>query len=167
MIQFIKKKRFIILFFLLFFFFILILCSFHLKKEEQINSSKPEEIRNPVSAEKAESLYYELLDNCPGIYIGNNRGIKKFDASESNCVKSVEYQTKLIGYSYESENVLLYINVIEVKDNRVYDYFEKDIGKYEESEAKQILEKGTTLIFTYEKCETDYKPISVHVMNFE
>ena len=72
------------------------------------------------------------------------------------------YVSKLYGYSGVND---LEVDVMAgyVKDGKVYDLNDKEIGTYDEEELNNILDNGTMQVYNYEKVNDDYKLVSVGV----
>lgn len=50
-----------------------------------------------------------------------------------------------------------------VKNGKVYDLKDNEIGTYSEEDLNKILDKGTMQVYNYEKVNDDYKLVSVGV----
>lgn len=70
------------------------------------------------------------------------------------------YVTKLYGYS-GSDKLTVYVMAGYVKNDKVYDLNNQEIGFYSEDELNSILDKGTMQVYRYEKVNDDYKLVSV------
>ena len=79
---------------------------------------------------------------------------------EVNCEEN--YVSKLYGYSGVND---LEVDVMAgyVKDGKVYDLNDKEIGTYDEEELNDILDNGTMQVYNYEKVNDNYKLVSVGV----
>lgn len=80
--------------------------------------------------------------------------------SKAKCEKN--YVSKLYGYSGVND---LEVDVMAgyVKDGKVYDLNDKEIGTYDEEEINNILDNGTMQVYNYEKANNNYKLVSVGV----
>ena len=90
-------------------------------------------------------------------YTLNDDNIKR---SKASCEKN--YVSKLYGYSGVND---LVVDVMAgyVKDGKVYDLNDKEIGTYDEDELNNILDNGTMQVYNYKKVNNDYKLVSVGV----
>ena len=80
--------------------------------------------------------------------------------SKASCEKN--YVSKLYGYS-GANNLEVDIMAGYVKDGKVYDLNDKEIGTYSEEDINTILDKGTMQVYNYEKVNDNYKLVSVGV----
>ena len=80
---------------------------------------------------------------------------KKFSFKEN-------YVTKLYGYSGTDK---LEVDVMAgyVKEGKVYDLKDNEIGIYSEQDINNILDKGTMQVYNYEKFNDNYKLVSIGV----
>ena len=80
--------------------------------------------------------------------------------SKASCEEN--YVSKLYGYSGVND---LEVDVMAgyVKDGKVYDLNDKEIGTYDEDELNDILDNGTMQVYNYEKVNDDYKLVSVGI----
>ena len=80
--------------------------------------------------------------------------------SKVSCEEN--YVSKLYGYSGVND---LEVDVMAgyVKDGKVYDLNDKEIGTYDEEEINNILDNGTMQVYNYEKANNNYKLVSVGV----
>lgn len=78
----------------------------------------------------------------------------------SSCIEN--YVTKLYGYS-GTDKLELDIMAGYVKNGKVYDLNDNEIGTYSEEDLNKILDKGTMQVYNYEKVNDDYKLVSVGV----
>lgn len=80
--------------------------------------------------------------------------------SKASCEEN--YVSKLYGYSGVND---LEVDVMAgyVKDGKVYDLNDKEIGTYDEEELNDILDNGTMQVYNYEKVGDNYKLVSVGV----
>ena len=80
--------------------------------------------------------------------------------SKANCEEN--YVTKLYGYSGTDD---LEVDVMAgyVKDKKVYDLNDNEIGNYSKDDINSILDKGTMQVYNYKKINDNYKLTSVGV----
>ena len=78
---------------------------------------------------------------------------------KATCDKN--YVTKIYGYS-GNENLKVDIMAGYIKDNKVYDLNDKEIGTYTEKDINAILDNGTMQVYNYEKENDNYKLVSVN-----
>ncbi len=79
---------------------------------------------------------------------------------KTTCDKS--YVTKIYGYS-GSDNLTINIMAGYVKDNKVYDLNNQEIGTYTEDDINAVLDNGTMQVYNYKKINDNYKLTSVGV----
>ncbi len=108
-----------------------------------------ETIYNPVAVSEAENLEQIVQGLCDGVTILENE--------ERICKSKEEYKQKMIGYSYESEDVVLYINTVKVMDQSVYNLDGEMLGNYSEDYLSEILEKGTTYLYRFKKVKDSFE----------
>ena len=80
--------------------------------------------------------------------------------NSSSCTEN--YVTKLYGYS-GTDKLELDVMAGYVKNGKVYDLKDNEIGTYSEEDLNKILDKGTMQVYNYEKVNDDYKLVSVGV----
>ena len=80
--------------------------------------------------------------------------------SKTSCEEN--YVSKLYGYSGVND---LEVDVMAgyVKNGKVYDLNDKEIGTYDEEELNDILDNGTMQVYNYEKVNDNYKLVNVGV----
>lgn len=125
-------------------------------KKDKINNPPivEESTYNPVTIEKAEFFYQDFQEHC-----------QKYSKEESLCLNNDSNFNKMIGYSYENEDYVMYLNRIQVIDNKVYDLEKKYLGEYEISQIENYLDQGTTYLVTYEKKGDNYYFSKIEQMN--
>ena len=80
--------------------------------------------------------------------------------SKASCEEN--YVSKLFGYSGVN-NLEVDIMAGYVKNGKVYDLNDKEIGTYDEEELNDILDNGTMQVYNYEKVNDNYKLVNVGV----
>lgn len=90
-------------------------------------------------------------------YSANDDGITR---SKASCEEN--YVSKLYGYS-GTNDLELDIMAGYVKDGKVYDLNDKEIGTYSEDDLNKVLDSGTMQVYNYKKVNGDYKLVSVGV----
>lgn len=136
------------------------------KNDPEINNP---DIPNEVSPEEAENLYGNLTKDCSGalvwdISIGDSVVIENIEDYKTSC-KTENFYSKMIGYSYdEYSNVILHVNVLKKVENNVYKLDDTMIGEYVEENISELLERGTTYVYTYNKDGEIYKLSKVELM---
>lgn len=83
---------------------------------------------------------------------------KKITRTVGTCGDK-EYVSKLFGYSHNEDETELqvYIKVAYIKDGKLYDLNDKELGDYSEEEENSLLDLSTSKIYTYEKQGAEYK----------
>ena len=71
-----------------------------------------------------------------------------------NC--DTKYVSKLFGYSYSIDQLLVDVKFGYVKDNKVYNLASEEIGDYSEDTLNDVLDKGTIKTFVYDKSNKSY-----------
>ena len=67
-----------------------------------------------------------------------------------------KYVSKLFGYSYSIDQLLVDVKFGYVKDNKVYNLASEEIGDYNEDTLNDVLDKGTSKTFVYDKSNKSY-----------
>ncbi len=80
--------------------------------------------------------------------------------SKASCEEN--YVSKLFGYSGVN-NLEVDIMAGYVKNGKVYDLNDKEIGTYDEEELNDILDNGTMQVYNYEKVNDNYKLVNVGI----
>ena len=96
--------------------------------------------------------------------IENNKLIRKGNKCISNNMKQV---THVFGYFYDDKNISIDMNTAYVKDNNLYDYNDKLLGKYtsDKSELSKLTENTSYYRIKYTKDNGRYKLTSVQWLN--
>lgn len=102
------------------------------------------------------------------IYNGYKYNItgSKIVREESACVNGSNI-SNLYGYSYSSDGLLVYVNVGILKDNKLYDLDNKELGSYSEDTVKDVLNKSRGYLYTYRKTNDNYYLESVEMVKKE
>lgn len=67
-----------------------------------------------------------------------------------------KYVSKLFGYSYSDDKLLVDVKFGYVKDDKVYNLASEEIGDYNEDTLNDVLDKGTSKTFVYDKSNKSY-----------
>ncbi len=67
-----------------------------------------------------------------------------------------KYVSKLFGYSYSNDQLLVDVKFGYVKDDKVYNLASEEIGNYSENTLNDVLDKGTSKTFVYDKSNKSY-----------
>ena len=73
----------------------------------------------------------------------------KISRKKASCPK-VSYTSKLYGYTYNNDNLELYIKMGYIDNGKVYDLSNKEIGEYDKKTINKILDDGTLQIYSYQ-----------------
>jgi len=120
-----------------------------------------------VSPDEAESMYATLTEKCSGALVWNMQvgdSIKIDNLENTNACQNDNYFSKMLGYSYSSEGVTVYVNVLKNVNNQLFKLDDTLVGAYESEKINESLDYGTTYIYTYQKQENDYKLLKVELM---
>ena len=90
-------------------------------------------------------------------YSSNGNNITR---SKATCEEN--YVSKLYGYS-GTDHLEVDVMAGYIKDGKVYDLNDKELGDYSEKTLNKILDSGTMQVYNYEKVGNDYKLVSVGV----
>lgn len=133
-----------------------------------VQMKKDRVLNNPISVDDYRSSALKIMDeeNIPvnidytfeGYkYILDGDNIKR---KKAKCEKN--YISKLYGYSGAND---LEVDVMAgyVKDGKVYDLNDKEIGTYDKENINNILDNGTIQVYNYEKVNNNYKLVGVEV----
>lgn len=148
-----NNQIWITIFFLLFLSFSIWIISFYhveeIKPMEEIIGE--ESIYNPVTYDQVEEIYQRIQDKCRGALIIYRKEI--VTNLDDFCMEE-GYQQKLIGYSYEENQLLLYVNVIKTFNQQLYDLDEIYLGSSDNLE--NLFDRGTTFIYHLVKNDDRY-----------
>ncbi len=71
-----------------------------------------------------------------------------------NC--DTKYVSKLFGYSYSIDQLLVDVKFGYARDDKVYNLASEEIGDYNEDTLNDVLDKGTSKTFVYDKSNKSY-----------
>lgn len=130
-------------------------------KKDNVISSKISLDDYKTSALKVLNEEYIPLD-FEYVFEGYQYSLKddEITRKSSSCIEN--YVTKLYGYS-GTDKLELDVMAGYVKDGKVYDLKDNEIGTYSEDDLNKILDKGTMQVYNYEKVNDNYKLVSVGV----
>lgn len=74
---------------------------------------------------------------------------------KSEC-SEYKYVSKLYGYSYNNNSLEVDVSFGYVKDDKVYNLSNEEIGAYSDDEISKVLDKGTIRVYVYEKSDGNY-----------
>ena len=130
-----------------------------LKKDKKINSNISKEDYKEAALKIMDEEY--IPQEFEYIYEGYKYTLKE-NITRKKAKTDKNYVTKIFGYS-GNENLEVDTMAGYIKDNKVYDLNDKEIGIYSEEDINTILDKGTMQIYNYEKINDNYKLVSVGV----
>lgn len=131
-----------------------------MKKEKILNAQ--------ISVEDYKNAALKLMEeeNIPlkfeFIYEGYKYSLDGDVITRDKAKCSERYVSKLYGYS-GTDNLELDIMAGYVKDDKVYDLDNKEIGDYSKDDLNEILDNGTMQVYNYQRVGNDYKLVSVGV----
>ena len=128
-----------------------------LKKDKKINSNISKEDYKEAALKIMDEEY--IPQEFEYIYEGYKYTLKE-NITRKKAKTDKNYVTKIFGYS-GNEKLEVDIMAGYIKDNKVYDLNDKEIGTYSEEDINTILDKGTMQIYNYEKINDNYKLVSV------
>ncbi len=67
-----------------------------------------------------------------------------------------QYISKLYGYSYNETELTVNVKISYIKDKKIYNLEDKELGDYDEKTLNDTLDYGTGKVYTYYKSENDY-----------
>ena len=67
-----------------------------------------------------------------------------------------KYVSKLLGYSYSNGQLLVDVKFGYARDDKVYNLASEEIGDYNEDTLNDVLDKGTSKTFVYDKSNKSY-----------
>lgn len=132
---------------------------------DQNNIIGGEEIYNPVSYNEVDEIYNSISQKCDGVIVFDGDKIESDGEISQACKSKDSYQQKMIGYSYEGENVVLYINIVQIKDGKVFSLTGEELGVYDEGQMQTLLDLGTTYLYKYAKENDQFKLLRIEKMN--
>lgn len=128
-----------------------------LKKDKKISSNISKEDYKEAALKIMDEEY--IPQEFEYIYEGYKYTLKE-NITRKKAKTDKNYVTKIFGYS-GNEKLEVDIMAGYIKDNKVYDLNDKEIGTYSEEDINTILDKGTMQIYNYEKINDNYKLVSV------
>lgn len=117
-------------------------------------TSSPEEKNMKIHQEVYElglKKYQEMIANCSGTYLFDLKIGEKLNLEEipkTNCHSENVY-SKINGYANYNDKVEIYVNVLEVNENKIYDLNHKYLGDYNESNLNEYYLSGSVLLYTF------------------
>ncbi len=130
-------------------------------KKDNVISSKISLDDYKTSALKVLNEEYIPLD-FEYVFEGYQYSLKDDEITRKSSSCTENYVTKLYGYS-GTDKLELDVMAGYVKDGKVYDLKDNEIGTYSEDDLNKILDKGTMQVYNYEKVNDNYKLVSVGV----
>ena len=130
-----------------------------LKKDKKISSNISKEDYKEAALKIMDEEY--IPQEFEYIYEGYKYTLKE-NITRKKAKTDKNYVTKIFGYS-GSENLEVDIMAGYIKDNKVYDLNDKEIGTYSEEDINTILDKGTMQIYNYKKINDNYKLVSIGI----
>ena len=95
------------------------------------------------------------------IYEGYKYTLKE-NITRKKAKTDKNYVTKIFGYS-GTDNLEVDVMAGYVKDGKVYDLNDNEIGTYSEDDINSILDKGTMQVYNYKKINDNYKLVSIGI----
>ena len=130
-----------------------------LKKDKKISSN--------ISIEDYKEAALKIMDEeyipqeFEYIYEGYKYTLKE-NITRKKAKTDKNYVTKIFGYS-GTDNLEVDVMAGYVKDDKVYDLNDNEIGTYSEDDINSILDKGTMQVYNYKKINDNYKLVSVGI----
>ena len=78
----------------------------------------------------------------------------KITREKTECTE--KYVSKIYGYSNDNNNLNLYISSGYIKDGKVYNLEDIEIGNYDKNKINKILDSGTIKIYNYKNEDGNY-----------
>lgn len=123
---------------------------------------------NSVQVEEAQNLYNSLIQKCHGTLVWNISHDEIFNLENidyKNYCYSSGYYSKMIGYTYDSEdNVLMHVNLLKEESGNLYDLEGNFISKYKKDRVDEYFNRGTTYEYIYGKDAESYKLLKVKIV---
>lgn len=125
-------------------------------------------LKNNINLEDYKQSALKILDknNIPlsfdYIYKGYKYSLKDNEITRTKASCEKNFITKTYGYS-GTDKLEVDIMAGYIKDGKVYDLNDKEIGTYNKDDINKLLENGTMQIYNYKKINNNYKLVSVDV----
>lgn len=123
-------------------------------------------IKDKISIEEYNTYAKNILGNSTKIpstfkdfnYDGNTYNIEKnkIIKNTSTCNTKEEYKSALYSYSYNLYDLSIYINYIEIKNNKAYDLDGKLIDTYTKENEERIMNSATSYVYNFKKNTNGY-----------
>ncbi len=148
-------------------------CVFLGKKEPQEkdnnNDMNDSQIVQDVSPDEATGMYDTLTEKCTGALVWNlelGQTIEIDNLENTNACQNDNHYSKMIGYTYdEQNNVVIHVNILKKVENSLYKLDNTLVGEFKEEELNNLLDQGTTYVYTYKKVGENYKLENVKLMD--
>ena len=127
------------------------------------NMDKDNKLSDNISYEEYENIAKTILkiDDIPSkinnyLYDGYSYTLEdnKITREKSECEE--KYVSKIYGYSNDNNTLSLYISSGYVKEEKVYNLEDIEIGDYEKNKINKILDDGTIKIYNYQNKNGNY-----------
>lgn len=135
------------------------------------NLKENNKLSNNLTKEEYLSSAKEILGsnfNAPNTFTNFKHNDYAYTLTENNitktkadCNSSKEYKTVLYSYSYNQDNLSVYINYAYIENDNVYDLDKNYIAKYSSEEMENIMGKATSYIYNFKKENKNYYLTSV------
>lgn len=135
------------------------------------NLKENNKLSNNLTKEEYLSSAKEILGsnfNAPNTFTNFKHNDYAYTLTENNitktkadCNSSKEYKTVLYSYSYNQDNLSVYINYAYIENGNVYDLDKNYIAKYSSEEMENIMGKATSYIYNFKKENKNYYLTSV------
>ena len=137
--------------------------------EEPPGELKGENIQE-VSPETAEGMYSSLTENCSGAFVWDmqaGESIEINDLKNTSTCKKQDHYSKMVGFSYDEIGVSVYVNVLKAVNGELQNLDGVVIGAYDEATLQDMLDKGTTFVYSFKKVGEKYELAQVKKMEVD
>ena len=127
------------------------------------NMDKDNKLSDNISYEEYENTAKTILktDDIPSsinsyLYDGYSYTLEdnKITREKTECTE--KYVSKIYGYSNDNDTLSLYISSGYIKDGKVYNLEDIEIGDYDKNKINKILDDGTIKIYNYQNKNGNY-----------
>ena len=127
------------------------------------NMDKDNKLSDNISYEEYENTAKTILktDDIPSkinnyLYDGYSYTLEENKITRTKTECEEKYVSKIYGYSNDNNTLSLYISSGYVKEEKVYNLEDIEIGDYEKNKINKILDDGTIKIYNYQNKNGNY-----------
>ena len=127
------------------------------------NMDKDNKLSDNISYDEYENIAKTILktDDIPSkinnyLYDGYSYTLEENKITREKTECTEKYVSKIYGYSNDNNTLSLYISSGYIKDGKVYNLEDIEIGDYDKNKINKILDDGTIKIYNYQNKNGNY-----------